>query len=97
MLKKSCKIATANAFLNSLLSTMWPKETIVLVTVVPIFAPIIIGTALSSESAPEATTATTIEVTVELLWTMAVVSKPINRLINGLAVARIILFNNFPA
>lgn len=63
----------------------------VLVIVVPIFAPIIMGTALSSVIEPEATSATTMAVVVELLCIMAVISKPINKPVNGLDVAKIMV------
>jgi hypothetical protein len=62
----------------------------VLVIVVPILAPIIMGTALSRVRAPDATMATIMEVVVELLWTIAVLSNPINKLMKGLEVAFII-------
>ena len=77
------------AFLNSFFLVINPRETIVLVRVVPMFAPIIIGTASAIVMDPAATIATTIEVLVELLWIIAVISKPIKRPIKGLVVAKI--------
>lgn len=59
----------------------------VLVIVVPMLAPIIIGTAPGSESVPDATSATVSEVVAELLWIMAVTNKPINNPVNGFDVA----------
>ena len=90
ILKKSCKAAAASAFLNSFFLEIYPSDTIVLVTVVPIFAPITIGIALSKEIVPAATMATTREVTVELLWIIAVVNIPIKKPTKGFDVASII-------
>ncbi len=59
----------------------------VLVMVVPTFAPIIMGMALCNVMDPEATSATTIAVVVELLWIIAVISNPMNSAVNGLDVA----------
>ena len=59
----------------------------VLVIVVPTFAPIIIGMAASTEIDPEATKATTSEVDVELLCNIAVMSNPISNPLNGFEVA----------
>ena len=53
----------------------------------PMLAPSTIGTACCKVRFPEATIATTLAVTVELLWIKAVTSKPINRLMNGFLVA----------
>lgn len=75
------------ARLNSFRLLMKPNETMVLVMVVPTLAPIIIGMALSMEMEPEATNATTRLVAVELLCSMAAISNPINRPVNGLEVA----------
>lgn len=58
-----------------------------LVMVVPTFAPIMIGIALSNVIAPEATNATTSDVVVELLCSIAVMSKPMNKPANGFDVA----------
>ena len=55
------------------------------------FAPMIMGTALSSVSDPVATSATVMDVVAVLLWMMAVTSKPMNRDVKGLDVARIIV------
>ena len=55
--------------------------------VVPILAPMIIGTALCKVMDPEATSATTIDVVVELLCNIAVMRSPMNNPINGLEVA----------
>src|SRR5688572_12237025 len=66
-------------------------DTMVLVMVVPTLAPMIMGMALSMVMDPEATNATTMAVVVELLWIMAVMSRPMNNPVNGLEVARIIV------
>jgi hypothetical protein len=58
---------------------------------VPTFAPIIIGTALCNVKDPVATMATTRDVVVELLWIIAVMSKPINNPAKGFEVARMIV------
>lgn len=87
MLKKSWYVPAATALVNSFLLAIKPKETIVLVMVVPIFAPMIIGIAPSNESEPEATSATIMEVVAELLCIMAVIKRPINKAVNGLEVA----------
>lgn len=62
-----------------------------LVMVVPTFAPMMMGTAPSSVMAPEATSATTIDVVAELLWMIAVISNPMKRPVKGFEVARIIV------
>ena len=49
-LKKSWQVAIENALTNSSLRPMWASDTIVLVTVVPMLAPMIIGTALAMGS-----------------------------------------------
>lgn len=67
ILKKSWYVPAATARLNSFFLLMNPRETIVLVIVVPTFAPIMIGVALCSVIDPDATNATTREVVVELL------------------------------
>lgn len=68
-----------------------------LVIVVPILAPIIMGIALSSVTDPDATSATTRAVVVELLCNIAVMSNPMNRPVNGLDVAtRIVSAAFFP-
>lgn len=77
MLKKSCTILAPNALLNSLLFVICPKDTSVLVMVVPIFAPITIGMAVSRVSAPPATNPTTKEVVVDELWIKLVATIPI--------------------
>ena len=67
----------------------------VLVMVVPTFAPIIIGTALCKVMDPEATKATTSDVEVELLCNIAVISSPIKSPLKGLAVANKIVSATF--
>ena len=79
-------IAAPIALLNSLRLPTWPSETSVFVTVVPMFAPIIIGIALETLRPPEPTMPTTIEVVVEELWTMLVASMPIRSPTKGLEV-----------
>jgi hypothetical protein len=51
-LKKSCTVAAENARLNSFPRLICPMETIILVTVVPILAPIIMGIAPPKFNAP---------------------------------------------
>lgn len=58
-------------------------ETIVLVRVVPILAPMTTGIAFSNVIVPAATAATAIEVVVELLCRMAVPRRPMNSPIAG--------------
>lgn len=58
--------------------------------VVPIFAPMIMGTASTKVIEPEATAVTIILVLVELLCIRAVISSPIKRPINGLDDANMI-------
>jgi hypothetical protein len=70
---------------------MNPSDTIVLVMVVPTLAPMMMGIALSIVIDPEATNATTNAVVVELLWIMAVISRPMNNPVNGLEVARMMV------
>ena len=67
------------------------SETIVLVIVVPMLAPITIGMALSTVIEPAATKAITSEVVVELLWNRAVMRIPINNPLNGFDVANSIV------
>jgi hypothetical protein len=62
--------------------------------VVPIFAPIITKIPISREMVPDATIATAIDVTVELLWINAVVRSPINKEMNGISA---ILINSWAA
>ena len=66
-LKKSCTVEAANARRNSSPRLIWPMETIVFVTVVPILAPIIIGTAPFKLRAPELTIPTIRDVVVDEL------------------------------
>ena len=67
ILKKSCTVDAANALLNSVLLFMCPMDTIVFVTVVPIFAPIIMGIELAIVRLPLLTIPTIKEVVVEEL------------------------------
>ena len=66
---------------------MKPRDTIVLVIVVPTLAPMIMGTALRIVIELDATSATTTAVVVELLCNMAVTNNPMKRPVNGFAVA----------
>ena len=66
---------------------MNPNDTIVAVIVVPMFAPMIMGIALSSVRAPVATRATTNDVVVELLCSKAVITNPMNNPVKGFEVA----------
>ena len=74
---------------------MNPSETMLLVMVVPTLAPMMIGTALCKVIDPEATNATTSDVVVELLCNIAVISSPMNRPVNGFAVAARIVSATF--
>jgi hypothetical protein len=97
ILKKSWYVPAATALRNSFFLFIKPRETIVLVIVVPTLAPIIIGIALCRVREPEATRATTTDVVVELLCNIAVINKPINRPVNGFEVAnRIVSVTFFP-
>jgi hypothetical protein len=59
----------------------------VLVIVVPTLAPIMIGIALCNVRDPDATSATTTDVVVELLCNIAVISNPMNSPVKGFEVA----------
>ena len=61
-LKKSCIVAPAKANRNSFVRRRNPSEARVLVTVVPMLAPMIIGTASSSDSDPAPTSPTIVDV-----------------------------------
>ena len=95
-LKKSCTVAAAKARLNSLPRLICPMETIMLVTVVPIFAPIIIGIAPVKVTAPPETIPTMIDVVVEELWNKVVAKIPMNREIKGSLVVLMISFAKSP-
>lgn len=58
-------------------------------------APMIMGMAASKVMEPDATSATTSDVVVELLCNMAVISSPMNNPVNGLAVASKIVSAKF--
>ena len=75
-LNMSWTVAHAKALLNSSLSAICVKETIVLVTEVPMLAPMIIGMAVFTGTFA-ATNPTMMEVDVELDWTKTVTSTPI--------------------
>ena len=62
---------------------MFPMDTSVFVIVVPMFAPMIIGTACSTDRTPDPTTATIVAVVVLELWTSTVKSTPSARPANG--------------
>ncbi len=68
---------------------MWARDTSVFVTVVPMLAPMIIGTALAIGSAfsGAATSPTISEVETEELWTRVVARIPTMRPMNGFSVA----------
>ncbi len=66
---------------------MWPSDTSVLVTVVPMLAPMIIGTASSTPSAPEATRPTITDVDAEDDWTRTVPRMPMHSAAIGLSAA----------
>lgn len=67
ILKNPSYVPAADALRNSFFLLINPNDTIVLVMVVPTFAPMMIGMALSNVIDPEATKATTNAVVVELL------------------------------
>ena len=86
-LKKSWTVAAANARLNSADWRTCPNETSVLVTVVPMLAPMTIGTACSTPSAPEATNPTMTEVLADDDWTRTVPRMPTHSPAMGLLTA----------
>src|SRR5690606_23356954 len=90
MLKKSWYVPAASAFRNSFFLSMNPNATIVLGMVVPTLAAIMIGIALSNEIDRAATSATAMDVVVELLCTIAVARTPMRRPVKGFEVAMII-------
>ena len=67
ILKKLWYVPADTARMNSFFLVIKPNDTMVLVMVVPTLAPMIIGTAPSIVIDPDATKATTMEVTAELL------------------------------
>merc|ERR1711892_839450 len=75
-LNMSCTLAQAKAFLNCSLSPAWVKATMILVTLVPMLAPMIMGMAVLT-GAPAETSPTMIEVDVEEDWTRTVTRTPI--------------------
>ena len=84
-LKKSCIVAAANAFRNSSARRMLPSAANVLVTVVPMFAPMIIGTARFSGIVPAPTIPTIVAVETDDDCTSTVARTPTNSPANGLA------------
>ena len=88
-MKKSWTVATLNARRNSSLRPMWASEAIVFVTVVPMLAPMINGTALATGIgfSGAATNPTIIAVVTDELCTRVVVKMPIMRPTNGFSVA----------
>ena len=101
-LKKSWTVAAANARLNSFPRFICPMETMMLVTVVPIFAPMIIGIALlrGKKIMPVLVVAlaipTMIDVVVEELWNMVVAKIPMNKATKGSLVVVIISLAKSP-
>ena len=89
-------VAAEKARLNSFPLLMCPIDTIVFVTVVPMFAPIIIGIAPDNVSAPVLTIPTIREVVVDELWNNVVANIPTKRAIKGLLVVVIIWFAKSP-
>jgi hypothetical protein len=85
-LKKSWTIEAENERLNSTDLFMLARETRVLVTEVPILAPMMIGMAVGTVRAPPPTRPTTMDVVVEELWMTDVVKMPMNRPTKGLEV-----------
>jgi hypothetical protein len=94
--KRAFAAATVHDFFNVFAVLIWPMETIILVTVVPMFAPIIMGTAPPKFNAPLLTIPTINEVVVEELWKIVVERIPINKAINGLLVVESMLSANPP-
>jgi hypothetical protein len=86
ILKKSWTTAAEKPFLNSERRDREPIDTIVFVTDVPIFEPIIMGIAPDTVRVPPATIPTTMDVTVDELCTRLVTNIPIKRPANGEAV-----------
>ncbi len=78
-LKTSWTVAAATARLNSTGRRMLPTDASVLVTLVPMLAPITIGTAAPTLSTPEATRPTIVDVVTDEDWTSTVASTPTNR------------------
>ena len=79
-----------NAFRNFPLLATNPKETISLVSVVPMLEPIIMNIPILRVIVPEAIITTAIDVTVELLCNNAVVNNPTKSAINGASATFII-------
>ena len=96
ILKKSCTVDAAKARLNSFPRLICPIETIVFVTVVPMFAPMIIGIAPVKVMAPPETIPTMRDVVVEELWNKVVAKIPINSEIKGSPVAVMMPFAKSP-
>ena len=82
-------VAPAKARRNSSRRVIWAIETRVLVTEVPMLAPMMIGIAPSMVSAPAATSPTVIEVVVDELCTRLVARMPTRSPTNGFAVRAI--------
>jgi len=95
ILKKSWYVPAATARRNSFFRLIKLSDTMVLVIVVPMLAPMMMGMALCKVIDPDATNATTNEVVVELLCNMAVMSNPMNRPVNGFDVASKIVSATF--
>mmetsp|Transcript_63385 Transcript_63385/g.117894 ORF Transcript_63385/g.117894 Transcript_63385/m.117894 type:complete len:226 (-) Transcript_63385:18-695(-) len=85
MLKQSCTVAPANARRYSSLSPIWNIDTIVFVTDVPMFAPIIMGIAFFTSMRLLALMLIMIEVLVEDDWTNTVDKTPNTRPAIGLS------------
>ena len=83
-LKKSCTVAVAKARRNSSERRALPRETSVFVTVVPMLAPMIIGTAMSMSIAPAATSPTITDVDADEDWTSTVPRMPMHNPAIGL-------------
>ena len=93
----SCTDEAAKARRNSALRVMWPSETSLAVTVVPMLAPMTMKMALRTPMASAATIPIMMLVVVDELCTMVVARMPMNRPINGEEVAsRIFCENSLP-
>mmetsp|Transcript_5006 Transcript_5006/g.10059 ORF Transcript_5006/g.10059 Transcript_5006/m.10059 type:complete len:208 (-) Transcript_5006:166-789(-) len=78
-LKQSCTVAAAKANLSSSAFPRKPMDTIVLVTEVPMLAPMMMKIAILTSRTLAPTRDTTIEVVVELDWTKTVAIIPMHK------------------
>ena len=95
-LKMSCTVAAEKPRRRSSLLAKWPMATMVLVTEVPMLAPMIMKTALRTESSFAPTREMMMEVVVEEDCTSTVARIPIMRPEMGLSTKSNILAESFP-